>query len=64
MVNGLADDYHYEDKVRVLEEITARGLKASDLVGEPPDPNAANQRWGLSCWRSHYLVWRDQLRSV
>ena len=34
------DDY-YESKI--LEEITARGLKAGDLVGELPDPNAQHQ---------------------
>ncbi|KAJ7070021.1 chromatin remodelling complex Rsc7/Swp82 subunit-domain-containing protein [Mycena amicta] len=33
----VVDDY-YEDKV--LEEITERGLKAGDPVGELPDPNA------------------------
>ncbi|KAJ7628475.1 chromatin remodelling complex Rsc7/Swp82 subunit-domain-containing protein [Roridomyces roridus] len=33
----VVDDY-YEDKV--LEEITAKGLKAGDPVGELPDPNA------------------------
>jgi chromatin structure-remodeling complex protein RSC7 len=33
----VVDDY-YEDKV--LEEITAKGLKPGDLVGELPDPNA------------------------
>lgn len=33
----VTDDY-YEEKV--LEEITAKGLKAGDLVGELPDPNA------------------------
>ncbi|KAF8635673.1 hypothetical protein AX15_000299 [Amanita polypyramis BW_CC] len=33
----VVDDY-YEDKV--LEEITVKGLKAGDLVGELPDPNA------------------------
>ena len=36
----MVDDY-YESKV--LEEITARGLKAGDLVGELPDPNAQHQ---------------------
>src|SRR5258705_5505564 len=36
----VVDDY-YETKV--LEEITARGLKAGDLVGELPDPNAQHQ---------------------
>lgn len=36
----VVDDY-YESKV--LEEITARGLKAGDLVGELPDPNAQHQ---------------------
>ncbi|KAF8653665.1 hypothetical protein AX16_003816 [Volvariella volvacea WC 439] len=35
----VVDDY-YEDKV--LEEITAKGLKAGDPVGELPDPNAAH----------------------
>ncbi|KAF8718931.1 hypothetical protein AX14_011654 [Amanita brunnescens Koide BX004] len=33
----VVDDY-YEDKV--LEDITAKGLKPGDLVGELPDPNA------------------------
>ena len=41
----VVDDY-YEDKV--LEEITARGLKAGDLVGELPDPNAAHHSNELS----------------
>ena len=41
----VVDDY-YEDKV--LEEITARGLKAGDLVGELPDPNAAHHNNELS----------------
>jgi len=36
----VTDDY-YEDKV--LAEITAKGLKAGDLVGELPDPNAPSQ---------------------
>ncbi|KAK7042462.1 chromatin remodelling complex Rsc7/Swp82 subunit-domain-containing protein [Favolaschia claudopus] len=35
----VVDDY-YEDKS--LEEITARGLKAGDPVGDLPDPNAQN----------------------
>ena len=34
----MTDDY-YEDKV--LEEITAKGLKPGELVGELVDPNAA-----------------------
>ncbi|TFK75645.1 hypothetical protein BDN72DRAFT_757327 [Pluteus cervinus] len=33
----ITDDY-YEEKV--LEDITAKGIKAGDLVGELPDPNA------------------------
>lgn len=37
----VVDDY-YEDKV--LEEITAKGLKAGDLVGELQDPNAPPQQ--------------------
>lgn len=37
----VTDDY-YEDKV--LEEITAKGLKAGDLVGELQDPNAPAQQ--------------------
>ena len=41
----VVDDY-YEDKV--LEEITARGLKAGDLVGELPDPNATHHSNELS----------------
>lgn len=36
----VTDDY-FEDKA--LEEITERGLKAGDLVGELPDPNANSQ---------------------
>ncbi|KAF8875218.1 chromatin remodelling complex Rsc7/Swp82 subunit-domain-containing protein [Gymnopilus junonius] len=41
----VTDDY-YEDKV--LEEITARGLKAGELVGELPDPNATHHNNELS----------------
>ena len=37
----VVDDY-YESKV--LDEITARGLKAGDLVGDLPDPNAQHQQ--------------------
>ncbi|KAF9267932.1 hypothetical protein L218DRAFT_854726 [Marasmius fiardii PR-910] len=37
----VTDDY-YEDKV--LAEITERGLKAGDLVGELPDPNASSAK--------------------
>ncbi|KAI0657495.1 chromatin remodelling complex Rsc7/Swp82 subunit-domain-containing protein [Cubamyces menziesii] len=36
----IVDDY-YEDKV--LEEITAKGLRPGDLVGELQDPNAMNE---------------------
>ncbi|KAJ7216663.1 chromatin remodelling complex Rsc7/Swp82 subunit-domain-containing protein [Mycena pura] len=41
----IVDDY-YEDKV--LEDITARGLKAGDPVGELPDPNATHHSNELS----------------
>lgn len=41
----VVDDY-YEDKF--LEEITAKGLKPGDLVGELPDPNAAHHSNELS----------------
>lgn len=41
----VTDDY---DEERVLEEITARGLKAGDLVGELPDPNATHHSNELS----------------
>lgn len=41
----VVDDY-YEEKV--VEEITARGLKAGDPVGELPDPNATHHSNELS----------------
>lgn len=41
----VVDDY-FEDKV--LEEITEKGLKAGDLVGELVDPNAAAQAAALN----------------
>lgn len=41
----MTDDYY---EAKVLEEITGRGLKAGDLVGELPDPNAAHHNNELS----------------
>jgi len=41
----VTDDY---DEERVLDEITARGLKAGDLVGDLPDPNATHYSNELS----------------
>lgn len=41
----MTDDY---DEDKVLEEITAKGLKAGELVGELPDPNATHHNNELS----------------
>lgn len=41
----VVDDYY---EVKSLEEITAKGLKPGDLVGELPDPNAAHHSNELS----------------
>lgn len=41
----VTDDYY---EAKILEEITERGLKAGELVGELPDPNAVHHNNELS----------------